>query len=98
MSSQLVKVNEKYVYFFNTIESAIQELNNFDDYIIYQYLDCNLFVVGEKNAHLKKRPHFYDWNGCVFPYSRMDSYIIEEWRINFLMNLKEFIIQDSVAA
>lgn len=99
MSSQLVKVNGKYVYFFNCIDSALKEANCYDNFVVYQYCESNLFVVGDKDAHLKKRPHFYDWNGSLYPYCRLDGDLMEEWRLQFLLNLKEYqIILNVVAA
>lgn len=98
MSSQLVKLNGRYVYFFRTIESAMQEAGLYDNFIVYTFENSNLFIIGEKDAHLKKRPHLYDWNGALYPYSRLDSESLEEWRFTFLNSIKEYVLEIHVAA
>ena len=89
MSSQLVNINGKYVYFFNDLEKAIEETKNYDNFTVYQYMDLSLYVIGEFNATQLKRPHITDWNGLLFVYNRMDGEITISWRINFLNFLKE---------
>jgi len=99
MSARLIKVNGRYVYFFDNYEQALHESNEFDDFEIYQYADSELFILGEKDALLKKRPHFYDWNGSLYPYSRLDSESLNTWRNDFFIQLKVYVCQlEAVAA
>jgi len=90
MTAQLVKLNERYVYFFTTVEAAEEEAKNFDGFEIYQYEDSELFLVGEKDSLTKRRPHFYDWNGALYPYNRLDSEKMIEWRLFVFSKLKVY--------
>jgi hypothetical protein len=93
MTAQLVKLNEKYVYFFTTVEAAEEEAQYFDDFEVYQYDDNELFLIGEKGSLMKRRPHFYDWNGCLYPYNRLDSEKMVEWRLSVFSKLKVYEVK-----
>lgn len=92
MTSQLIKIDGRYVYFFVDIESALEEADFFEDFDIYQYNNCQLYVVGEKDTLEKKRSHLYDWNGLLFPVRRGDSEEMENWRVEFKNKLSKIAI------
>lgn len=87
MSSILVKVNNRYVYFFANYESAKEEADLFDNYEIYKYADKEYYVIGDANATELKRPHFHDWNGALYPHQRLDSDTMIQWRTDFISQL-----------
>ena len=93
MTAQLVKLNEKYVYFFTTVEAAEEEAKNFDDFEVYQYENSDWFLIGEKDSLMKRRPHFYDWNGTLYPYNRLDSEKMIEWRLSIFAKLKVYEVK-----
>jgi hypothetical protein len=84
-----VNINGKYVYFFNNLEMAVEEISNYDNFTVYQYMDLSLYVIGEVNATKLKRPHITDWNGTLFSYNRIDGEITISWRVKFINSLKE---------
>lgn len=99
MSAKLMKVNEKYVYFFTSYDEALTEANEFDDFVIYQFGEDELFIIGERDALFKKRPHFYDWNGALYPHNRLDSEKTIEWRLSFNSQLVLYTLSlESIAA
>lgn len=98
MTAQLVKLNDRYVYFFTTVEAAEEEAKNFNDFEVYQYENFEWFLIGEKDALTKKRPHYYDWNGALYPYSRLDSEKTIEWRLSFFANLKVYAMEPQAIA
>lgn len=101
MTSILSKIDSRYVYFFSDIESALEEALLFDDFSIFEYDNKGIYVVGESSALDMLRPHFYDWNGCLFPVRRGDSESMEKWRTDFrdkLTLVSASIELESVAA
>jgi len=93
MTAQLVKLNEKYVYFFTTVEAAEEEAKHFDDFEVYQYDNNELFLIGEKDSLMKRRPHFYDWNGALYHYNRLDGEKMIEWRLAVFSKLKVYEVK-----
>lgn len=98
MTAQLVKINERYVYFFTTLEAAEEEAKNFDDFEVYQYDNMEWFLIGEKDSLVKRRPHFYDWNGALYPYNRLDSESLIEWRLSVFSKLKVYEVKKEAIA
>lgn len=89
MSCILVRVENKPIFFFNNLKLAIEETLFYHDFAVYQFEQKEQYVIGESNALIIPRPHFYDWNGIICPHSRLDGNSIDLWRLNFKNKLEK---------
>lgn len=92
MSSILVRFENRPIFFFNNLQLAIEETGFYYDFAVYQFDKKEQYIIGESNALMIHRPHFYDWNGLISPYSRLDGNTIEQWRVSFKNKLEKVII------
>lgn len=95
MSSILVRFENRPIFFFSNLELAIEETGFYYDFVVYQFDQKEQYVIGEANALMIPRPHFYDWNGIISPYSRLDGNNIEQWRVSFKNKLEKVITEMS---
>lgn len=91
MSSVLVRFENRPVFFFNNLQSALEETGFYYDFAVYQFDQKEQYIIGEANALIIPRPHFYDWNGIISPYSRFDGNTIEQWRVSFKNKLEKVV-------
>lgn len=94
MCAILKNINGKYIYFFNKIDVAIEEAKKHDNFSIYEYNNESIYIIGDVNANLLKRPHFYDWNGIICHYSKSSENKKCNWTSVFIEKLKELNIKN----